>query len=76
MDFHMPVMDGMEATARMRRAHGERAPPVIGVTADAMVISTKTFQSKGAVTVLAKPYKLKKLGDTVTAHARPITWSQ
>ena len=33
MDRHMPEMDGLEATRRLREAQSQSAPPVIGLTA-------------------------------------------
>ncbi len=53
MDFHMPVMDGMEATRRMR-AQG-LALPIIGVSASVMPQDKRAALASGMDHTLAKP---------------------
>ena len=53
MDFHMPVMDGMEATRRLR-AQG-LALPIIGVSASVMPQDKRAALASGMDHTLAKP---------------------
>lgn len=53
MDFHMPVMDGMEAT-RLMRAQG-LALPIIGVSASVMPQDKRAALASGMDHTLAKP---------------------
>jgi len=64
MDFRMPVMDGFEATMRIRSAESSvRNPqiPIIGVTADVFDESTKRGMDCGMNAILAKPLENEKL---------------
>jgi two-component system sensor histidine kinase/response regulator len=67
MDCQMPVMDGYEATRRMRaweRAHGggERLP-IVALTANALVGDADLCREAGMDDHLAKPYKRHQLGE-------------
>ena len=57
MDIQMPVMDGLEATARLRAEGGPNAAtPVIALTADAMRVNADTYEELGFTNFLTKPY--------------------
>ena len=58
MDVQMPVMDGLEATRRIRRLEAERGgprTPIIMVTANAMPADARESRAAGADRHLAKP---------------------
>ena len=56
MDWHMPEMDGLEATTKIRQLNNERANiPIIGLTANAQYESTELFDKAGMNDVLTKP---------------------
>jgi signal transduction histidine kinase/ActR/RegA family two-component response regulator len=55
MDVHMPEMDGLEATRRIRAEVSGGGPRVIAVTADALPEQTDAFRAAGVDDVLAKP---------------------
>jgi CheY-like chemotaxis protein/signal transduction histidine kinase len=59
MDRRMPVMDGDEATRRLRAAGYRR--PVFGVTGDAMPTDVSAFVDAGATEVLVKPVTKARL---------------
>ena len=60
MDFHMPDVDGMECTARIRRLEAERRwprTPISGCTADPTDRTRKKFDKAGGDEVLFKPWQ-------------------
>ena len=81
MDFMMPVIDGIEATRRLRCAgHSADAMPVIALTACAEPREIGRFTAAGGQAYLSKPLSLEKLsaafdawlpGDTVASSQSP-----
>jgi PAS domain S-box-containing protein len=75
MDCHMPVMDGFEATRRIRDS-AQRGIPIIAVTADAMQEDRDRCLSEGMSDYLAKPVELGSLRDLLVrwlpASATPV----
>lgn len=68
MDWHMPVMDGLDATREIRQLIGERAlVPVIGLTASALPDDRNICLNAGMNEVITKPVNarllIKTLGD-------------
>ncbi len=64
MDCQMPVMDGYEATVRIRAGEaGERAKktPIIALTANAMIEDVQRCMEAGMDDHVAKPFSLKIL---------------
>ncbi|HEX4095826.1 MAG TPA: ATP-binding protein [Caulobacteraceae bacterium] len=56
MDVQMPVMDGLEATRRIRALGGEAAAtPIIGLTANAMNHQRDAYMAAGMDGLVAKP---------------------
>jgi PAS domain S-box-containing protein len=56
MDVQMPVMDGVEATRRIRQLPGgKRAIPIIAMTADAMNGACKRYLDAGMQSYISKP---------------------
>ena len=72
MDCQMPVMDGFEATRRIR-ASMHPGIPIVAVTADAMPADRDRCLSEGMNDYLAKPVDLRLLdgcADQVAARIR------
>jgi len=68
MDLQMPVMDGLEATRRIRREiPAERQPRIIAMTADATSEDRKRCLEAGMDDYLSKPVRMDQLA---TALAR------
>ncbi len=61
MDVNMPVMDGLEATRRLRRDPRFSRLPVIALTADVMSSQIKTCLDAGCDAHVAKPIDLRNL---------------
>jgi CheY-like chemotaxis protein/nitrogen-specific signal transduction histidine kinase len=55
MDIQMPGMDGLEATARIRRALGASAPRIVAVTANTLAGDRERCLSSGLDDFLPKP---------------------
>lgn len=63
MDHMMPIMDGVEATKKLRSFEEERYQmlPVVALSANATIEARKLFASNGFSDFVAKPIKLKEL---------------
>eukprot|EP00750_Incisomonas_marina_P024957 INCI5245.1.p1 GENE.INCI5245.1~~INCI5245.1.p1 ORF type:complete len:1203 (-),score=179.69 INCI5245.1:1960-5568(-) len=71
MDFHMPFMDGIEATRLINEKHGPNAPTVIGLTADTMEEAGDEFTKAGVAAIVTKPYNLVQLSATISHWCKP-----
>jgi CheY-like chemotaxis protein len=70
MDVQMPVMDGLEATRRLRAA-GRRLP-IVGLTANAMPEQVAECREAGMNDVIAKPLERERLEAVLEKHAPPL----
>lgn len=55
MDIQMPVMDGIEATALIRKRVGNKIP-ILALTANAMKSDVEKYKNAGMDAVLSKPF--------------------
>ena len=65
MDMRMPLMDGYEATRRLKSTEAGRATPVIAVTASIFADSKDQVTAAGVDVYLKKPFKVKELFDVL-----------
>ncbi|MEE3622725.1 response regulator [Nitrospirillum sp. BR 11752] len=66
MDVQMPVMDGIEATRRIRAAdHRTPLMPIIAMTANAMTGMREDYLAAGMDDYVSKPFKAEHLLDMV-----------
>ena len=69
MDVHMPELDGLEATARIRAMSGPRSKlPIIAVTADAMQGDREKFIQAGMDDYVTKPIDQPTLLQKISAY--------
>ena len=68
MDIQLPGMDGLEATAVLKRDEATRAIPVIAVTALAMKGDEERIRAAGCNGYVAKPISIHKFLTTVAAE--------
>jgi len=73
MDVQMPVMDGLEATRRIRAAEGgNQHLPIVALTASAMQEQIEICKAAGMDDVLAKPIDRAKLEAMIERFAPPV----
>jgi CheY-like chemotaxis protein/anti-sigma regulatory factor (Ser/Thr protein kinase) len=65
MDCHMPVMDGIEATRRIRADERGRRTPIVALTADALSRDRERCLAAGMDDFLTKPVGSQQLAATV-----------
>jgi CheY-like chemotaxis protein len=77
MDCQMPVVDGLEATRRIRSLHGPVSRTVIvALTANALAGDRDRCISAGMDDYLAKPVRREALDDILTRWAATARGSQ
>ena len=74
MDCSMPVMDGYEATRRIRamEASGARRTPIIALTAH-VEGAEETWRAAGMDDYMTKPFTLLQLAAALASHLKPIS---
>jgi len=66
MDVHMPEMDGLEATRRIRRFYTRGSQPrIIAMTASLMQEDLLAIQQAGMDDVVSKPFEIKDLSAAI-----------
>jgi CheY-like chemotaxis protein len=75
MDIQMPVMDGMEATRRIRGMNDElkAGVPIVALTANAMKSECDTYLKLGMNDCMAKPFEEPMLFKTVSKNIKKGT---
>ncbi len=68
MDLKMPVMDGLEATRRLRQKPGFSDLPIIGLTASAGESARQKCLEAGCTEHLSKPIQSKELFETISNY--------
>lgn len=71
MDCQMPVMDGYEATKRIREMEaGKTHTPIVALTANALVKDDVKCYEAGMDDYLSKPVKVDALLEVITKHVK------
>jgi len=68
MDIQLPGMDGLEATALLKRDRATRAIPVIALTALAMKGDEERIRAAGCDGYIAKPIRYLEFLGSIAAH--------
>ncbi|MFC7669819.1 response regulator [Hymenobacter humi] len=71
MDIQMPDMDGVAATAAIRKVLGAQCPPVVAMTAYSMQEDAGRFMSQGLDDYVGKPVKSRHLYEVLHRWLRP-----
>lgn len=71
MDRHMPGLDGLESTRRIRAAAGGRRVPILAMTAGASSEDRRRCLEAGMDDVLVKPVSLATLDDALSRWLAP-----
>jgi two-component system cell cycle response regulator DivK len=71
MDIQLPGMDGLEATALLKKADATRAIPVIALTALAMKGDEERIRAAGCDGYIAKPMRYREFLAAIAAHLPP-----
>lgn len=68
MDMHMPIMNGLEATAKLRSEPRFKDLPIIVISGDAFKEQQDKALSEGVTDYLTKPVNLETLVNTLNTH--------
>jgi CheY-like chemotaxis protein/HPt (histidine-containing phosphotransfer) domain-containing protein len=69
MDMEMPVMDGLEATRRIRASEGQgQRTPIVALTANAMMAQLERCLEAGMDNYLTKPLDIARLQDVLDTY--------
>jgi two-component system, cell cycle response regulator DivK len=71
MDIQLPGMDGLQATALLKRDEATRAIPVIALTALAMKGDEERIRAAGCDGYIAKPMRYQEFLATIAAQLAP-----
>ncbi len=75
MDLHMPVLDGVQAAARIRALEGQNdRVPIVAVTANSLTLEQGGAQAHGFDATLSKPVDLAELTEALALHLG-LTWA-
>jgi len=72
MDIHMPVMDGMDATAEILKLTND--VPIISMTANIMPEDTELYIKQGMKECLGKPFTSQELWACLLRYFEPVAW--
>jgi len=61
MDIQMPVMDGLQATRLIVEQYGDKAPPIIAMTANVLSENEVECREAGMKDFLSKPFTIDRL---------------
>jgi signal transduction histidine kinase/CheY-like chemotaxis protein len=72
MDVHMPGLDGLDVTRRIRKINGPKSSiPIVALTADAMKEDRERCLQAGMDDYLSKPFRLEEIQQVVNKYYDP-----
>ncbi|MEN9974585.1 MAG: hypothetical protein RLZZ282_591, partial [Verrucomicrobiota bacterium] len=73
LDLQMPVMDGLEASRKIRALHSSPRPWIVALTANAFHEDRTAATAAGMDDYLSKPITLDRLRTMIHSHAQTLT---
>jgi signal transduction histidine kinase/CheY-like chemotaxis protein len=74
MDIHMPVMDGIEASALIKKI--DASIPIVAMTANIMSGDTDVYKRSGMNDCVGKPFTSQELWRCLVKYFKPISWQK
>jgi CheY-like chemotaxis protein len=74
MDIHMPVMDGIEATALINELKTET--PIVAMTANVMSHDRELYKKSGMNDCVGKPFRVQELWSCLLKYFTPVRWDK
>jgi signal transduction histidine kinase/HPt (histidine-containing phosphotransfer) domain-containing protein len=71
MDMHMPVMDGLEASAKIKELNANI--PIVAMTANIMFNDREIYKKSGMIECVGKPFTSQELWRCLMKYFTPIT---
>jgi signal transduction histidine kinase/FixJ family two-component response regulator len=68
MDIRMPVMDGLEATRRIKQAEAGKTTPIAALTAHALEEEKEVILAAGCDDFVRKPYCVEEIFEVMATH--------
>lgn len=65
MDIEMPVMDGVTATQKLKNTYKDQAPPIVGLSANALEGDREKYLALGMDEYLSKPLKIQDIKELI-----------
>ncbi|MCL2721492.1 MAG: ATP-binding protein [Treponema sp.] len=72
MDMHMPVMDGLEAAAKIQEL--KTNVPIVALTANIMTHDRELYKTSGMIDYVGKPFTSQELWRCLMRFFTPINW--
>jgi CheY-like chemotaxis protein len=72
MDMHMPVMDGLEASARIHEFNPNI--PIVAMTANIMSNDREIYRMSGMNDCVGKPFTSQELWRCLMRYFKPLNW--
>jgi Amt family ammonium transporter len=70
MDVRMPVMDGLEATRRIKETEAGKSTHIVAITAHALEEEQAKILSAGCDDIVCKPFPLNQIFEVMSKHLR------
>ncbi|MEP2651873.1 MAG: response regulator [Paraglaciecola sp.] len=71
MDIQMPIMDGLKATAELRKKFSAKQLPIVALTANVMLTDIEHYHNIGMNDHLGKPFDKAQLEKVVSTYCLP-----
>ena len=74
MDMHMPVMDGLEASAKIKEL--DTGIPIVAITANIMLNDREIYKANGMNDCVGKPFTAQELWRCLMKYFTPISFME